>query len=173
MWGTVAPVQFQTAQWKGDLSSASSILASSFPVCPQLKTKSKSLGRFILSPNWVCPCPAHRRPCPRVPGSWGSDLHGGVSEAFFPFVHQHWLLCPCVPDQDLCVQKHETGTLTSPCHLPAPTALCKYFFCPCPFHPCSIKHFSIVLYFYLPLHSRLDIRCIQIAVGNKVYSYRR
>lgn len=50
-------------------------------------------------------------------------------------------------------KQHGAVTLTLPCHLPAPTTLCKYFSCPFPFCPCSHQFFSIVLYFYLPPHS--------------------
>lgn len=37
-----------------------------------------------------------------------SDLHRGVGETFLPLIHQHRLLGPCVPDQDLHIQRHKT-----------------------------------------------------------------
>lgn len=69
---------------------------------------------FMLAP-FPCPCPPHSvntrgwfARVPAIPVSWGSDLHSGVGEAFLPLIHQHRLLCPRVPDQDLCVQRHGT-----------------------------------------------------------------
>lgn len=92
---------------------------------------------------------------PALPVSWGSDLHSGVSEAFFPLVHQHRLLCPCVPDQDLCVQKHGTTwgrpPLTSVCRLPVHSHALQALFLPLLSCPCSIKIFSIVISTYPPI----------------------
>lgn len=64
MWGKLAPVTFQIVQWEGDFSYVSFMFPGIIPVLPQLKTKKKSLGGFILGPNLVCSCPVHRRPCP-------------------------------------------------------------------------------------------------------------
>lgn len=30
-----------------------------------------------------------------------SDFHVGICKALLPLVHQHWFLCPCMPDENL------------------------------------------------------------------------
>lgn len=102
----------------GDASSASSphagISLSSHNGRPR-----GSLGKWILGPHRVRACPVRPGPRPAVPASRGSDLHRGVREALFALVHQHGLLRPSVPDQDLRVQRWETAWNRAP-GLPLP-----------------------------------------------------
>lgn len=70
----------------------------------------------------ACAVPWPRRPS-LLPASSSSDLHRGISEALLPFIHQHWLLCPCVPDQDLHVQRHKISDTDPQLILPAPASL--------------------------------------------------
>lgn len=78
-----------------------------------------------------------------LPASSSSDLHRQVSEALLPLIHQHWLLCPCVPDQDLHGQRHKiSGTdpqliLPAPGSLPHPARISSAL----SFHHCPIKIF--------------------------------
>lgn len=151
---------------RGDVSPASSPSRWHFPVLPQWQTERKSLGRWILCPHWVWACPVCRGPRPAVPVSRGSDLHRGVREALFALIHQHGLLRPRVPDQDLRVQRQETTWDRTPGlplpPPPAPAQALQVQPLPLPFCPCAIRTLSNALYFYQrPPSCCLHTACIQ------------
>lgn len=78
---------------------------------------------------------ALQRPCrfSVLPASSASDLHRGVGEALLPLIHQDWLLCPRMPDQDLQVQRHKRSGACpqSFCSLSAPSQTLRVFLLPC------------------------------------------
>ena len=93
----------------------------------------------------------------------GSDLHCGVSEAFLPLIHQHRFLGPRVPDQDLCVQRHETtwGQPDLASH-------------PCPSLPALFQQDFLLCSVFLPApHScSLYKAAFTVSVENRVCSYK-
>lgn len=126
MWGKLAPGNFQVAQWDGDFSYALSALAPLCPDLPQLKAKRKSLGRFILHPNLMCPCLVCGLPSSLpylYPGAQISTV--GSVKPFFPsFTSTGFSVRVC--QTRICVSRdmkqHGAGppdlSLPPPCSLP-------------------------------------------------------
>ena len=118
------------------LCYASSTLASiSLPVLPQLKTKKKSLGRFILCPNMASPALCIAALIPTIPVSWAQISTAGSVKPFFPsFTSTGFSVRVC--HTRICVPRHETMWGRSPASPHHPLS---------PSHSPSISHAPPIL----------------------------